>query len=163
MQHSETALWVWEYWDRLNSLAAGRSECNSKNGIFNLVLLINVFRSSHDNDLWWLPQELTDDKSTLVQVMAWCRQATSYYLSQCWLSPLSPHGVARPQWFNFIDSYTAQKKPADMTMTFLFLLLPVDPKSAQVNCGKHRQFTVLYTLQWIDSSQSLLVANETVW
>ena len=27
---------------------------------------------------------LTDDKSTLVQVMAWCRQATSHYLSQCW-------------------------------------------------------------------------------
>ena len=25
-------------------------------------------------------QALTDDKSTLVQVMAWCRQATSHYL-----------------------------------------------------------------------------------
>ena len=24
-----------------------------------------------------------DDKSTLVQVMAWCHQATSHYLSQC--------------------------------------------------------------------------------
>ena len=29
------------------------------------------------------------DKSTLVQVMAWCRQATSHYLSQCWLASLS--------------------------------------------------------------------------
>ena len=28
----------------------------------------------------------TDDKSTLVQVMAWCRQAASHYLSQCWPS-----------------------------------------------------------------------------
>ena len=27
--------------------------------------------------------DLTDDKSTLVQVMAWCRQATSHYLNQC--------------------------------------------------------------------------------
>ena len=27
--------------------------------------------------------DLTDDKSTLVQEMAWCRQATSHYLSQC--------------------------------------------------------------------------------
>ena len=26
---------------------------------------------------------LADDKSILVQVMAWCRQATSHYLSQC--------------------------------------------------------------------------------
>ena len=29
---------------------------------------------------------LTDDKSTLVRVMVWCRQATCHYLSQCWLS-----------------------------------------------------------------------------
>ena len=26
-----------------------------------------------------MPEKLTDDKSTLVQVMAWCRQATSHY------------------------------------------------------------------------------------
>ena len=31
-----------------------------------------------------MPLSLTDDKSTLGQVMAWCRQATSHYLSQCW-------------------------------------------------------------------------------
>ena len=30
------------------------------------------------------------------QVMAWCRQATSHYLSQCWPSFLSPYGVTRP-------------------------------------------------------------------
>ena len=42
--------------------------------------------------------DLTDDKSTLVQVMAWCRQATSHYLSQCWLRSVSPYGVIRPQW-----------------------------------------------------------------
>ena len=31
-------------------------------------------------------QYLTNEKPTLVQVMAWCRQATSHYLSQCWRS-----------------------------------------------------------------------------
>ena len=30
-----------------------------------------------------MPQDLTDDKLTLVQVMAWYSQATSHYLSQC--------------------------------------------------------------------------------
>ena len=30
--------------------------------------------------------------------MAWCRQATSHYLRQCWLRSLSPYVVARPQW-----------------------------------------------------------------
>ena len=43
---------------------------------------------------------LTDDKSTLVKVMAWCRQATSHYLSQCWPRSMSPYGVTRPQWVN---------------------------------------------------------------
>ena len=41
---------------------------------------------------------LTDDKSKLVQIMAWCCQATSHYLSQCWPRSLSPYGVTRPQW-----------------------------------------------------------------
>ena len=34
--------------------------------------------------LRWMLLNLTNDKSTLIQVMAWCRQATSHYLSQCW-------------------------------------------------------------------------------
>ena len=84
----------------LNSLAPGRFEYHSKNIIFNLVLQIGIFRCSHDNALRWMTQDLTDDKSTLVQVMAWCRQATSHYLSQCWLSSVLPYGIANPQWVN---------------------------------------------------------------
>ena len=30
--------------------------------------------------------------------MAWCRQATSHYLSQCGPRSLSPYDVTRPQW-----------------------------------------------------------------
>ena len=43
--------------------------------------------------LRWMQMDLTDDKSTLVQVMAWCHQAPSHYLSQCW-----PYDVTRLQW-----------------------------------------------------------------
>ena len=68
--------------------------------IFNLVLLIGIFTSSKDNALRLMQWDLTDDKSTLVQVMAWCRQAPSHYLSQCWPSSMSPYGVTRPQWVN---------------------------------------------------------------
>ena len=39
-------------------------------------------------------------KSALVQVMAWCRQATSHYLSQYWPRSQSPYDVTRPQWVN---------------------------------------------------------------
>ena len=69
--------------------------------IFNLALLFHIFRSSYsDNALRWMSRDLTEDKSTLVQVMAWCRQAPSHYLSQCWPRSMSLHGVTRPQWVN---------------------------------------------------------------
>ena len=34
--------------------------------------------------------------------MAWCCQATSHYLNQCWPRSMSPYGVTRPQWVNLI-------------------------------------------------------------
>ena len=45
-------------------------------------------------------QNLTYEKSKLVQVMAWCRQATSHYLSQCWPRSMSPYGVIKLQLVN---------------------------------------------------------------
>ena len=39
-------------------------------------------------------------RSTLVEVMTWCCQATSHNLSQCWPTYVSPYGVTRSQWGN---------------------------------------------------------------
>ena len=116
--YSWTGQWFWCF----NSLATGRSECDSKNVIFNLVLLIGIFRSSHDNALWWMPQDLTDDKSTLVQVMAWCRQATSHYLSQCWPRSLSPYGITRPQWVNVLTHWPLRDIAVILKLWFSNLL-----------------------------------------
>ena len=55
---------------------------------------------SYEIALRWLSLDLTDEKSTLVQLMAWCRQASSHYLSQCWPSSMLPYGITRPQWIN---------------------------------------------------------------
>ena len=60
----------------------------------------------------WIPQNSIDDKSTLVQVMAWCRQATSHYLSQCWPRSMSPYGVTRPQWVNGVYYTQPQVVPS---------------------------------------------------
>ena len=38
-------------------------------------------------------------KSTLIQVMAWCRQAASHHLNRCWSKSLSPNDVTGPQSF----------------------------------------------------------------
>ena len=71
------------------------SECKSVN--FKLIILKNSFGTRYEIAVWWMPENLAYVKSTLDQVMAWCRQATSHYLSQCWLRSISPYGVTRPQ------------------------------------------------------------------
>ena len=99
--------WKWtpvkatDQWKQsINSLARRRFERNFRYTIFKLVLVIDGWGVSCEISISWMPLDLTDDKSTLVQVMAWCRQATSHYLSQCWPSFLSPYGVTRPYWVN---------------------------------------------------------------
>ena len=84
----------------INSLAPGRFQFNFRKVIFKLTLVNGDWGISSKIALRWMPLDLTDEKSTLVQVMAWCRQATSHYLSQCWPRSMSPNGVTRPQWVN---------------------------------------------------------------
>ena len=40
-------------------------------------------------------------RGELLEVMAWCRQAKSHYLSQSWSRFMSRHGVTKSQWVNF--------------------------------------------------------------
>ena len=84
-----------------NSLAPGKFEWNFRYAIFKQIVMIDGWGISCEIALIWMPLDFIDDQSTLVQVMAWCRQATSHYLSQCWPRSLSPYGVTRPQWVNW--------------------------------------------------------------
>ena len=54
-----------------------------KNLIFKLITQNNSLGTNREIDLMWMPQNLVNDKSKLVQVLAWCRQATSNYMCQC--------------------------------------------------------------------------------
>ena len=83
----------------------------------NLNQILHKFISVIDGwseiALRWLSWDLSDYKSTLVQVRAWCRQATSHCLSQCWPSSMLPYlyGITRSQWDNFNydgDGYSSQ-------------------------------------------------------
>ena len=67
--------------------------------------MINGWSISCGIALRWKSLNRIDVKSTLVQVMAWCRQASSHYLSQCWPRSVSPCGVTRPQWFKRMPSH----------------------------------------------------------
>ena len=75
---------------------------------------------SYEIALRWIPLDLTDDKSTLVQVMAWCHQATSQYLSQCWPRSMSPYGVIRPQWVNAMRPRQYRRGFADSSFKSIF-------------------------------------------
>ena len=72
------------------SLAPWRFEGNFRWVIFMLILVIDVWCISYEIILRWMSLDLMIDKSTLVQVMACCRQATSHYLNQCW-THIEPH------------------------------------------------------------------------
>ena len=92
-----------------NSLAPGRFEGNLRRVIFKLILMIGGWDIFCKIVLRSMSMDLTDDKSTLVQVMAWCRQATSHYLYQCWPRSMSPYGITRPQWVNSLFRLTLMK------------------------------------------------------
>ena len=99
----------------INSMTPGRFERNLRKVIFKLILMIGGWGIFCKIALRWLSVEPTDDKSILVQVMAWCHQAASHYLSQYWPRSVSPYGVTRPQ---SVNSMTPWKWPADQNDIF---------------------------------------------
>ena len=82
----------------LNSLSPVRCGRNFKSTIFKLIIQNSSFGTHCEIALKWMPQNLTSNMATLVQVMVWCHQATSHYLSQFWPKSLSPYDLTRPQW-----------------------------------------------------------------
>ena len=68
--------------------------------VFKQILMSDDWKIAFAIVLIWMSLDFTYDQSTLVQVMAWCRQATSHYLNQSWPVSLSPCGVTRLQWVN---------------------------------------------------------------
>ena len=84
-------------------------------------LVIDGWGTSSEIALKLLSLDLTDNKSTLVQVMAWCRQATSHYLSQCWLRSMSPYGVTGSQWAITLKQKHNGRHFPDDTFKWIFL------------------------------------------
>ena len=78
---------------------------------------------------WW--------KSTLVQVMTWCPQAASHYLSKCRPRSILTYGVTRPQWVN---------KLFIIFTTLFFLLFHTTVPSANMLFHSTTIFTLAYLL-----------------
>ena len=81
--------WCWEKW--INSLTPGS---NFKSIIFKLVIK-NSTLGIHVKLLsgeYHITSLMKNEKSILALIMAWCCQATSHYVSQCW--PILSHNIA---------------------------------------------------------------------
>ena len=56
--------------------------------------------------------------------MAWCCQATSHYLSQCWPRFMLPYCIISPQWVKKLSQITLQGNPNLITSDiFLYVLI----------------------------------------
>ena len=129
-----------------NSFAPGKFEWNFRYLIFKRILVIDGWCISCEIGLIWMSLDWTDDQSTLVQLMAWCRQATSHYLSQCWPRSLLLYGVTRPQWVDRLVLWPSDIIWHHITWSTLF--------QAMVCC---------LTAPSHFLSQSWLIINEILW
>ena len=106
----------------INSLAPRKYELNFRYVIFKRISVTDGWGIFCEIALIWMSLDFTDDQSTLVQVMAWCRQATIHYLSQ-WQCSMVSHR-AYP-----IDEYPARSRHAAVIMHMVMNNL--DPRVAQ--------------------------------
>ena len=76
----------------INLLVRGRYDSNFKGVIFKRIIQKSSVSTCCEIVPRWMPQNLTDENLTFVQVKAWCRQATSHYLRQLWPRFMSLYG-----------------------------------------------------------------------
>ena len=84
-------------------MALGLCCSHLKSMIFKFIILNSSLGTHCIIGPRWMPQNRTKGKSILVQVLAWCHQATSHYLSQCWPRSILPYGIIRLQWIKTLQ------------------------------------------------------------
>ena len=109
--------------------------------------------------------------------MAWCRQATSHYLSQWWPRSLWPYGVTRPQWFkcnstgnahvsndqNTFEIYTFKIKTTSPRRQWVNSLGPSDAYMRQeTNHHWFRQWLVAWSVSSHYLNQCLNIVNSNL-
>ena len=99
---SEYIMGNYYFSQQFNSLAPGRFERKFRWIIFMVILVIDGWDVHCEIALWWLFFYTSYDKLTLVQVMAWCHQAPSHYLSQCWPRSVWSYGISSLQWVSLL-------------------------------------------------------------
>ena len=118
---------------------------------------------SYDIALRWMALDLTDDKSTLVQVMAWCCQATSHYLSQCWPRSMSQNGVTRPQWVKWLWALCLDELTYINDFAFEFCNLLIEGLDLLLSVGIRQLDFVLRQHDMRRQAEQVLVQVHLEW
>ena len=130
---------------QINSLAPGRCGCgsNSKSMIFKLINHTSSW-GLIEIALRWIPQNLTDQKLTLVPIMAWCHQATSHYMGQCWPRSMLSYCITWQQWVNFNKVISGN---INMDLDFIWFLHNEIQKTVEIIPHGRQRDT--YHTEWI--------------
>ena len=64
-----------------------------------------------------MPQNIVNDKSTVVQVMTWYRQTAPHYLRQCWRRSQWPFGGSSQQWVRDLVQLALQSYLWQLSLT----------------------------------------------
>ena len=83
---------------KFNSLSPGKYGKNLKREKLKFIIQNSSLNTPCELAHWWMLWNVFNEMSTLVQVMAWCRQAPHHCLRQCWPRSLSSYGVTRIHW-----------------------------------------------------------------
>ena len=93
-QWVKTTLWIDEK-QLFNTTRPEQDGCHFYRHFRNHYILISILLNI-------VPVGLIDNKSALLQVMAWCHQAADHYLNQWWPSSTIPFGITCSQWVNWL-------------------------------------------------------------
>ena len=91
------------------------------NVLLKYISVFDILSISSETALGRMPPDGTDDKSTVVQAMAWCHQTTGHYLKQCWPCFMTLSGITRGQWVN---SLVPGKRGIIILHLVIFKLIP---------------------------------------
>ena len=137
----------------------GRFQWNFRWKNFNIILVITGWGISGEIAWRWFSLDLTSDESTLVQVMAWCHQATSHYLIQCWPSSMS-YGVTGPEWFEAtsLAIFDASIEGEAVNLSISKLQDPCKPHNKK-NDMEWGQNNNLYSYSWWHHDMEMLFTS----
>ena len=92
---SDSSCWIISL---INSMIPERCDSNFKSIIFKII----THNSSLDTRCKIAPRWMLrpNEKSAIIQIMAWYLEKTNHYLSRCWPRSMSLHVITMTKWVN---------------------------------------------------------------